>query len=50
MDTSRGANWAVGARPLSRRCGVYIIDGSDDPDVGSNEEGSHAQVSFSRRS
>jgi hypothetical protein len=28
-DTGRGANWAVGRRPLSRRRGVYIIDESD---------------------
>ena len=27
-------NWAVGARPVSRPCGVYSFDGSDDPDVG----------------
>src|ERR1700694_2607112 len=33
MDTGRGANWAVGGRPFSRRRGVCIIDGSDDPDV-----------------
>ena len=25
--------WTVGRRPVSRRRGVYIIDGSDDPDV-----------------
>jgi NAD(P)-dependent dehydrogenase (short-subunit alcohol dehydrogenase family) len=34
MDTGAGANWAVGGRPLSRRRGVCIIDGSDDPSVG----------------
>ena len=32
LDTGRGANWAVGARPVSRRRGVWIVDGSDDPD------------------
>jgi hypothetical protein len=34
IDTGRGSNWAVGGRPFSRRRGVYIIDGSDDPDAG----------------
>jgi hypothetical protein len=29
----RGANWAVGGRPLSRGRGACIIDGSDDPSV-----------------
>jgi NAD(P)-dependent dehydrogenase (short-subunit alcohol dehydrogenase family) len=33
MDTGRGANWAVGAGPLSRRRGVCIIDGPDEPGV-----------------
>jgi len=33
IDTGRGANWAVGGRPFSRRRGVCIVDGSDDPDV-----------------
>jgi len=34
MDTGRETNWAVAARPVSRPCGVYSFDGSDDPDVG----------------
>jgi hypothetical protein len=33
IDTGRGANWAVDVRPVSRRRGVYIIEGSDNRDV-----------------
>jgi hypothetical protein len=50
IDTGRAANWAVGERPLSRRRGVCIIDGSGDPGVDGWRNGSHAQISFSRRS
>jgi len=28
VDTGRGRNSALGGRPVSRRCGAYIIDGS----------------------
>ena len=37
-------------RPLSRRRDVCIIDGSDDRTSTDGEKGSHAQMSFSRRS
>ena len=29
IDPGRAANWAVGARPLCRRRGIYLIDGSE---------------------
>jgi len=38
MYTARGANWAVRGRPVSRRRGVSIIDGPDDPGVGTQPE------------
>jgi hypothetical protein len=38
-DTGRGANWAVGGRPLSRRRSVYTIDGSDNPDIDKYQNG-----------
>jgi Iron-containing alcohol dehydrogenase len=39
-----------GDRPVSRRRGVYIIDGSDDADVDGWKKCGHVQLPFSRRS
>jgi hypothetical protein len=36
MYTARGANWAARARPVSGRRGVFIIDRSDDPSLGTH--------------
>jgi NAD(P)-dependent dehydrogenase (short-subunit alcohol dehydrogenase family) len=38
MGAGRRANWAVGGRPVSRRRGACIIDGSDDPSAGHRKE------------
>jgi dihydrofolate reductase len=37
MDTGRRVNWAAHGRPLSRRRGACIIDGSDDPGETTSE-------------
>jgi hypothetical protein len=39
-----------GDRPVSRRRGVYIIDGSDDADVDGWKKCGHVQPPFSGRS
>jgi len=36
MYTARGPNWAVGVRPVSRRRGVCITDGPDEPGIGTD--------------
>jgi hypothetical protein len=48
--SAEGANWGAGGAPTFPMSRCLYIDGSDDQDVDGGENGSPAQVSFSRRS